>query len=202
MKKIMFISLILLLTGCTSEATVDIELTDNDQNTEFVELEIVEEVSSDDGTLLELSSVEENEFGSEGALTDKEYSLEEMLIYALEDELRAKAEYIYIMEEFEVTRPFSNIMKSEENHIQMLLPLFAEYNVEVIDEDVIEHLIPFETLKETYEIGVIAEINNIAMYDKFLEEDLPDDVADVFVKLRDASYNHLEAFEKQLEKYV
>lgn len=198
----MFISLILLLTGCTSEATVDIELTDNDQNTEFVELEIVEEVSSDDGTLLELSSVEENEFGSEGALTDKEYSLEEMLIYALEDELRAKAEYIYIMEEFEVTRPFSNIMKSEENHIQMLLPLFAEYNVEVIDEDVIEHLIPFETLKETYEIGVIAEINNIAMYDKFLEEDLPDDVADVFVKLRDASYNHLEAFEKQLEKYV
>ena len=54
------------------------------------------------------------------------------------------------------------------------------------------------TLNEANQIGVDAEINNIAMYEKFLEQELPDDVRTVFEKLKDASENHLAAFEKQV----
>ena len=138
-------------------------------------------------------------FGSEGALEDDEYTLEEMLIYALEDEYRAKAEYIYVVDTFAVDRPFSNIIKSEETHIQLLLPLFETYGVELVNSDVLDHLLPATTLLETFEVGVKAEISNIAMYDIFLTQELPDDVREVFIKLRDASYNHLSAFEKGLE---
>ena len=106
-----------------------------------------------------------------------------------------------IMEEFNVTKPFSNIYKSEETHISLLIPLFDTYEIDVPDDTSSEHLFDVESLQASFEIGVIAEINNIAMYNLFLTQDLPDDVEDVFISLRDASENHLSAFEKNLEKY-
>ena len=36
---------------------------------------------------------------------------------------------------------------------------------------------------------------------KFLKYDLNDDVREVFIKLRDGSLSHLEAFKKQAAKY-
>ena len=39
------------------------------------------------------------------------------------------------------------------------------------------------------------------MYNLFLEQELPDDVRDVFIALRDASMKHLTAFENNLAKY-
>lgn len=157
-----------------------------------------EDISGD----VEILEVEENEgldFGSEGALEQENFTLEEMLIYALEDEYRAKEEYLYVIETFDVSQPFSRIIESEETHIQLLLPLFEKYGIEVVNPNAIDHLIPADTLEETFEIGVIAEINNIAMYDKFLEQDLPDDIREVFIRLRDSSYNHLTAFERGVE---
>jgi hypothetical protein len=125
-----------------------------------------------------------------------------MLLYAIQDEYAARAEYEYILANFDVTKPFSNIIKAEETHITMLLPLFETYGIEVPTDTSSEHLIPPTDLGETFDIGVIAEILNIEMYNQFLEdEDLPDDVREVFVQLRDASMNHLEAFEKNAEKY-
>jgi hypothetical protein len=48
--------------------------------------------------------------------------------------------------------------------------------------------------------GVQAEIDNIAMYDSFLQQTLPEDVKLVFVELRDASKNHLASFQRQLKR--
>jgi len=44
------------------------------------------------------------------------------------------------------------------------------------------------------EAGRQAEIDNIAMYDRFLLRELPADVRQVFVQLKAASQNHLRAF--------
>jgi hypothetical protein len=173
------------LSACTEQET-----TITQENELYTEIDTIIET-------LELST-----YGSDGAINDTEYTLEEMLIYALQDEYAARAEYEYILENFDVTTPFSNIIKSEETHISLLLPLFETYGLDELEDTSSEHLIPPTDLAETFAIGVIAEIKNIEMYNLFLEDDtLPDDVRDVFIKLRDASINHLEAFEKNAAKY-
>ena len=147
-------------------------------------------------TFTEESVIEPTSWGSLSALDDEAYTIEEMLVYALQDEYSARSEYITIMDTYDVTKPFSNIKASEDNHIALLLPLFETYGLEVIEDESLDHLHEIESLEEAYEIGVVAEINNIAMYNAFLTQELPDDLINAFTKLRDASENHLAAFEK------
>jgi len=141
------------------------------------------------------------DFGHEGAAADLDYTLEDMLNYAIEDEHLAKAEYEKIMAEFDVTRPFSNIVRAETQHISALLPLFEKYDITVPKDTASEHLVIPDTLAEIYSIGAEAEVANIAMYEKFLKEpDLPADVKAVFTALMNGSKNHLEAFERADER--
>jgi hypothetical protein len=181
------------LSAC-SEETIIIE-EDAVTNLSFTEEEISAVV--DEIILPETEST----YGSLGALSDTEYTLEEMLIYAIQDEYAARAEYDYILNTFDIEKPFSNIIKSEETHISLLLPLFTEFDIQVPDDTSSEHLIEINDLGETFATGVIAEEYNIAMYDAFLSQELPDSVREVFIKLRDASMNHLNAFIKNAEKY-
>lgn len=127
------------------------------------------------------------------------YSIEEMLTMAIQDEYLARQEYESILEEYGDIRPFTNIIQAEVMHIEMLEPLFAAYKITIPEDDAIDHVVLPETLEESYAIGVQAEVNNIAMYERFLEEDVPEDVQDVFQRLMNASYNHLEAFARQVE---
>ncbi len=140
-------------------------------------------------------------YGHVGAEEDKNMSVEEMIKYAIEDEVFARAEYVKIMETFNIDRPFSNIKRAEETHMSMLQPLIDKYNVKYDKLDESTLVIP-STLKETFEVGVQAEIDNIAMYEKFLEnKNLPNDVKEVFTYLRDGSTHHLAAFQRQLSRY-
>jgi len=140
-------------------------------------------------------------YGARGALEDKTLTLEEMLKYAIQDEFLARREYEEIMDIYGEIRPFSNIIRSEEEHISMLKEVYSDYNLPVPEDDSQEHIVLPGSLKEAYETGVQAEIDNIAMYDAFLAEDLPDDVRDVFERLKRASENHLRAFQNNLRKY-
>ena len=83
----------------------------------------------------------------------------------------------------------------------MLLPHFETYEFVVPFNDASNHLIPVIDIEDTFRTGVIAEVLNIDMYNLFLEQELPDDIRDTFVALRDASIKHLAAFEKNLAKY-
>ena len=170
---------LIALSGCETDPTLDTT----------PELEI---------PLTEIAPIETTSWGSLSALNDEVYTTEEMLVYALQDEYSARSEYMVIMDTYDVTKPFSNIKESEETHIDLLLPLFGSYGIELIDDDSLKYLHQIESLEEAYEIGVIAEINNIAMYNAFLTQDLPSDLIDAFTKLRDASENHLAAFEKHV----
>lgn len=142
----------------------------------------------------------ENPVGAGAAAEQEEFTLEEMLQYALEDERMAQAEYEAIMEAFDVTRPFSNIEKAEVKHEEAVIGLYETRGLEVPEFDATDYVVIPDSLEAIFEIGVQAEINNIAMYEKFLQQDLDDDVRLVFEALRDGSINHLAAFEKGLER--
>ncbi len=135
-------------------------------------------------------------FGAAGANSDTELTIADMLTYAIEDEYLAHGEYEYIIETFGSQRPFSNIIKAEETHISMLEPLFEQYGVILPADQSGDHLILPADISEALQAGVQAEIDNIAMYDTFLSQDLPEDIRQVFIDLMEASEKHLEAFQR------
>jgi hypothetical protein len=116
--------------------------------------------------------------------------------YAIEDEYLARQEYESIMEEFGEQKPFSNIIKAEETHIGLLKDIYNAYNYKIPEDRALKHIILPQTIEDAFDIGVLAEIDNIAMYEKFLSYQLPEDIRDVFVKLMNGSKSHLMAFEK------
>ena len=82
----------------------------------------------------------------------------------------------------------------------MLIPLFNEYGFSVPEDTAAEHTVLPKHIKEALETGVQAEIDNIAMYEMFLETALPEDVKVVFERLKSASENHLRAFQNGLNR--
>ncbi|MBC3803082.1 hypothetical protein GH808_01315 [Acetobacterium fimetarium] len=134
--------------------------------------------------------------GSAGALADDSYTLEEMLTYAIQDEYAAQAEYSGIIETFGAIKPYKNIVTAEAKHINALIPLFGTSNLAVPANDAKAQVVIPDSLKQSYEIGIDAEIKNIEMYNRFLEENLPTEVRRVFESLRNASQSHLAAFER------
>ena len=140
-------------------------------------------------------------FGAKGAEQTPDPTIQQMLTYAIQDEYLARAEYDLIIEKYGSMRPFSNIIRSEDTHISMLTPLFEAYGFSLPENTAKEHTVVPKDLKEAFETGVQAEIENIAMYEKFLEKELPDDVRTVFQRLKDASGNHLRAFRNGLNRY-
>ena len=104
----------------------------------------------------------------------------------------------YIIDTYGSIRPFTNIIRAEETHIETLLPLFETYGITAPADDAASRIAKVASLTEAYEAGVEAEIDNIAMYEAFLSEDLPSDVRVVFESLMSASESHLKAFENKL----
>jgi rubrerythrin len=131
--------------------------------------------------------------GAKAALADKDLTLSDMLTYALQDERIARAEYEAILGKFGSARPFSNIIRAEETHIRYLTDLFADHGLAVSADATAKPAAP-KDWTSALEAGRQAEIDNIAMYDKFLAQDLPADVRQVFEQLKAASQNHLRAF--------
>lgn len=197
MKKIIilitFLLITITLTGCND---IDNVLDSTTSDSEGI-------IDSEDSNIYSTETALDNlNYGSAGAMENTIFTIEEMLIYAIQDEYAARQEYSYIITNFDVTKPFSNIMTSEETHIDLLLPLFEAYSITNIEDTSQDHIVTINSLEEAFTIGVQAEILNIAMYNLFLEQtDLPEDIHEVFIKLRDASINHLDAFQKNLDRY-
>lgn len=147
-----------------------------------------------------LAFAAEADYGSQGALATDKYTLEEMLRYAIQDEYLAKAEYDKIMDVYGTQRPFSNIIRSEDQHIALLTPLFEKYGYTLPKDTSSEHVAVPDSLLEAMQTGVTAEINNINMYKAFLKQDLPADVETVFTRLAKASESHLKAFENGVDR--
>lgn len=145
-------------------------------------------------------------YGNAAAKADTSLTVSDMLTYAIQDEYLARAEYDAIMGKFGTIQPFSNIIKAENTHISWLEEAFKNYKLSIPKDEAKAYIHVPATLKETYEAGVQAEIDNIAMYERFLASPLIqdskyNDLKVLFTNLRDASKNHLEAFKNQLNRF-
>lgn len=143
--------------------------------------------------------------GAAAAKADASPTVEAMLRYAIEDEYLAHAEYAAIIAKFGAQNPFSNIIASEETHIAWLSAEYAARKLSVPADEGAKHVVMPATLEDAFKAGVQAEIDNIAMYDRFLKDPLIAKaenaaVRDLFTRLRDASKNHLRAFENGLNR--
>lgn len=199
---------LLLLAGCTADD--DAATTDSSAvgSSETVESSSGQEASIMDDS--EESDTEEDEpieapapygYGAVGALADDDLTMEEMFIYAIQDEQLARGEYDYTLETFGDQAPFNNIVSAEEQHVSEMTVLFEKYDLAIPADESANHLKQAADIKEALENCATGEVDNIAMYNKFLEQDIPDDVRATFTALRNASEGHLDAFNKSLEKY-
>lgn len=144
-------------------------------------------------------------WGAVAAKLDAEWTVEDMLRYAIEDEYLAKAEYAAIIGKYGQIRPFTNIVKSEETHISLLIDAYRDAGLSVPQDQASSHIHVPATLQEAFATGVEAEIANIDMYARFLETDLlrraeNAELKSLFQRLKDASGKHLEAFRRGLSR--
>ena len=131
----------------------------------------------------------------------KDAALAQVLNEALLDEYKARDTYRKIIDTFGAVRPFVNIVEAEQRHIESLLALYEKYEIPrpvIPDPDRLD--IP-ENLLKACQLGVEAEIENVALYDRLIEAtDLPD-VIEVLKRLQAASRdNHLRAFQRCVER--
>jgi hypothetical protein len=139
-------------------------------------------------------------YGAKGAAVDKALSVNDMLMYAVQDEYLARAEYLAIIDKFGSQKPYDNIVSAEETHLAFLKEVYVSYGLDFPADDSADHIVIPADLLEAAETGVQAEIDNIAMYVLFLTYDLPDNVYEVFTALKSGSESHLLAFQKQVDK--
>ncbi len=158
-------------------------------------------VEMDPDPLTETAKISSLEgYGATGALADENLSIVDMLTYAVQDEYLAHGEYEAIINKFGDQKPYSNIVLSEETHLSLLKEIYESYDMEFLEDESDSHIVIPETLLAAATTGVQAEIDNIAMYEKFLTYDLPDSIENVFIILKDGSEKHLNAFQRQVEK--
>lgn len=197
---------LLLLVGCSAD-----EDTATNDSSAVGSSEMIESSSEQDESMMEDSAEGDMEesasletpyiYGAVGALADNNLTMEEMFTYAIQDEYLAHGEYTYVLETFGDQAPFNNIISSEAQHITEMTVLFEKYNLAIPADESADHIQRAADVREALDNCAAGEVDNIAMYNKFLEQDIPDDVRATFTALRNASEGHLQAFNKSLEKY-
>lgn len=116
---------------------------------------------------------------------------------ALDDEQKAKATYLQVINDFGEVRPFSNILQSEQRHINALMPFFAKYGVAPKQNPYLGNTPSFGSIKEACEAGVDAEVENVNLYHKIFALTDDKDLIRVFENLQWASeQRHLRAFQR------
>jgi hypothetical protein len=122
------------------------------------------------------------------------------LIEALEDEYKAIATYRSVIDRFGAVRPFVNLIASEQRHAAALERLCARYGVALPRQA--PRVSPPGSLLEACRAGVLAEIENAALYDRLIAQTAGHpDVQRVFLRLQAASRErHLVAFRRCVER--
>jgi hypothetical protein len=119
-----------------------------------------------------------------------------------EGEYAARAEYTAILAKFGAgVQPYANILEAEKKHVAALQQQCQKFGVAIPPDPYMGNVTAPATLLEAAEIGVMAEILNVAMYDDLLTKvGNYSSLLQVFTNLRAASLNnHLPAFEAAVE---
>lgn len=145
---------------------------------------------------LQSSLAANGNYGAAAVEEGRTYDLNQMLTYAIQDEYLAKARYTTYIEKFGQQLPFTRIVEAEYVHIALISALFEKYGFTLPEDKSDAYIIEPVSILAATEAGIEGEINNIRMYETFLSQELPDDVKNVFTILKNASGNHLRAFER------
>lgn len=117
-------------------------------------------------------------------------------------EYAARAEYAAILTAFgSGVQPFANILPAENKHVAALQQQCRKYGVPIPPDTFWGKVTPPPTLLEAIQVGVTAEMMNVAMYDELLKkvQKYPS-LVQVFTNLRAASLNnHLPTFKAAVE---
>jgi hypothetical protein len=137
---------------------------------------------------------------------NKAFTVTDMLRWAAGDEYLAHGEYATIIKKFGNLRPYSNIIKAEEQHLDWLRTEYKARGLAFPSDGSAPYVVAPADLKSAAQAGVDAEIANIDMYRVFLSR--PElsrsenaSAKTLFDQLMRASENHLRAFKTQLAKY-
>lgn len=122
-------------------------------------------------------------------------SMEAVLDVLIADEYKARAEYVALEDLYGESSPWTQLIRAETNHINALSSLYAAYGLSIPEDNGAQFAVIPDTLQAAYEIGIQAEIDNIALYEGYLSNDLPDQVEAVFTNLMNASIHHQSTFE-------
>src|SRR5690606_12410565 len=111
---------------------------------------------------------------------------------------RAEAIYQGVIDDFGAVAPFANIIGAEVRHSAAIARLFQTRGLTVPPTSWTSATVPhYPSVPAACAAGVVAERDNIAIYDRHFALPLPADVQQVFQNNRGASlYNHLPAFER------
>lgn len=129
--------------------------------------------------------------------------LNQVIRIAIYDEFHAYETYAKVIERFGEVQPFSSILISEQRHFTALTNMATKYNVPLPINNWADKITIPSTLVECCEVGVAAEIDNVAMYDDLIKYTTAYPyLLDVLFRLQAASFNnHLPAFRKCVAQY-
>lgn len=128
-------------------------------------------------------------------------TVRDALCAALDDEYKARATYRAVIAAFGEVLPFAHIIESEQRHVDALLGLFAARGWQPPADAYAEGVTVPATFAECCRLGIDAEVENAALYDRLNALAAGDaEVLWVFGNLRRASAEcHLPAFRRALE---
>jgi len=115
---------------------------------------------------------------------------------ALQDEYRALATYLSVIDAFGNVEPFASIALSEQRHINALINQFNKYGIPVPENTWLGNIDPFESVQQACQAGVQAEIANADLYTTLFSMTEKADLVRMFTNLSQASIeSHLPEFE-------
>lgn len=136
--------------------------------------------------------------GEESVVQVSSSTVQGALLAALEDERRARTSYAAVLVRLGEVRPFSNVIRAEEEHIALLEDRFRARGISIPEDATARSFAP-ASVAEACTAAVVAERANVALYRETLIPQVADvpDVREVFTALADASeFRHLPAFER------
>ncbi len=132
-------------------------------------------------------------------VSDLPEEVQQALDMAIDDEYKALSTYEAVLAKNGQVRPFSMIKGAEEQHIASLKAIYDKYGLVPPQNKWLGTITVPDTLQQSCQTGVEAEIANAALYkDKLLPVVAEyEDIVVVFTKLMNASeQKHLPAFDR------
>lgn len=131
------------------------------------------------------------------AATQPAGAVKDALLESINEEYKAHATYQAVIDKLGDVGPFSNIVKSEQSHIDAWKTLLTKYGVAIPADPFLGKVTVPATLKEACAAGAAAEKADVALYDRLLKTVTESDIVSVMEQQRKVSQeNHLPAFER------